>query len=130
MMPKPVQPGGPPILFGGLAPRAIERAARIGDGWIGMTAFKPGEASALVEEVRAALELVGRDPESFPLQATTPLTTDLAELTTTLQSFLEAGFTRLGLHLPSFDAADRIPVDEYLRQLETVWREVWPAAQG
>ena len=130
MMPKPVQPGGPPILFGGLAPRAIERAARIGDGWIGMTSFKPGESGALVEQVRAALESVGRDPESFPLQATTPLTTDLSELTTTLQSFLEAGFTRLGLHLPSFDAADRIPVDEYLRQLETVWREVWPAAQG
>jgi alkanesulfonate monooxygenase SsuD/methylene tetrahydromethanopterin reductase-like flavin-dependent oxidoreductase (luciferase family) len=32
--PKPVQPGGPPILFGGYIPKAVERAARYADGFI------------------------------------------------------------------------------------------------
>ncbi len=31
--PPPAQAGGPPILVGGLAQRALERAARYGDGW-------------------------------------------------------------------------------------------------
>ena len=32
--PKPVQPGGPPVLLGGLARPALERAGRIADGWV------------------------------------------------------------------------------------------------
>src|ERR1700684_204735 len=32
--PLPVQPGGPPILLGGLARPALQRAGRIADGWI------------------------------------------------------------------------------------------------
>ncbi len=34
VFPKPVQPGGVPILLGGYAPVAIERAARLGDAFI------------------------------------------------------------------------------------------------
>src|SRR5215472_9450146 len=32
--PQPVQRPGPPVLLGGLAPRALERAGRLADGWI------------------------------------------------------------------------------------------------
>jgi probable F420-dependent oxidoreductase len=34
VVPKPVQPGGPPIWIGALEPKPIARAARIADGWI------------------------------------------------------------------------------------------------
>ena len=34
VQPKPVQPGGPPVLLGGLARPALERAGRIADGWV------------------------------------------------------------------------------------------------
>jgi len=34
--PKPVQKPHPPVLVGGESDRALERAARLGDGWIGM----------------------------------------------------------------------------------------------
>jgi probable F420-dependent oxidoreductase len=34
MLPKPVQPGGPPIWCGGRSDAALRRAARQGDGWI------------------------------------------------------------------------------------------------
>ncbi|MBI4465197.1 MAG: LLM class F420-dependent oxidoreductase [Acidobacteria bacterium] len=33
--PLPVQPGGPPIWFGGAAEGALRRAAELGDGWLG-----------------------------------------------------------------------------------------------
>src|SRR6204780_3187396 len=34
VLPKPVQPGGPPVLLGGLARPALERAGRIANGWV------------------------------------------------------------------------------------------------
>jgi len=129
MLPKPVQPGGPSILFGGLAPRAIDRAARLGDGWIAMTAFSPDGAPELVGKMHDALARHGRDVDSFPLQATTPLITDLTALREIVSAYTAAGFSRLGLHLPGFRREDRIPVDEYLRQLEVIWREIWPEFQ-
>jgi len=33
MAPKPVQPGGPPIVVAGRSEAAMKRAARLGDGW-------------------------------------------------------------------------------------------------
>ncbi|HJN93096.1 MAG TPA: TIGR03619 family F420-dependent LLM class oxidoreductase [Dehalococcoidia bacterium] len=129
VLPKPIQPGGPPLLFGGLAPRAIDRAARLGDGWIAMTAFRPDAAPELVGKMHDALAAQGRQADSFPLQATTPLITDLGALREVLGAYTAAGVNRLGLHLPGFRREDRIPVDEYLRQLEVIWREVWPEFQ-
>jgi probable F420-dependent oxidoreductase len=38
MRPKPVQPGGPPILLGGVVPQALERAGRLAAGWMSRSA--------------------------------------------------------------------------------------------
>ncbi|MFN0089545.1 MAG: TIGR03619 family F420-dependent LLM class oxidoreductase [Acidimicrobiales bacterium] len=130
MLPKPAQPGGPPILYGGLHPAGIDRAARLCDGWIAMTRFRPEAAASLVAKVHDALARHGRDPAQFPLQATTPLTRDLDALASVLRAYAVAGFTRLGVHLPSFDPADQISVEDYLAQLETVRREVWPEVRA
>jgi alkanesulfonate monooxygenase SsuD/methylene tetrahydromethanopterin reductase-like flavin-dependent oxidoreductase (luciferase family) len=35
--PPPIRPGGPPIWFGGTAPQALDRAARLGDGFMAST---------------------------------------------------------------------------------------------
>jgi probable F420-dependent oxidoreductase len=35
--PTPAQPGGPPLLVGGMTERALRRAARFGDGWLAIT---------------------------------------------------------------------------------------------
>jgi probable F420-dependent oxidoreductase len=57
--PKPVQPGGPPILIGGESPAALRRAAQRGDGWIGLD-HTPASAAALVERLRALRQRAGR----------------------------------------------------------------------
>ena len=64
--PKPVQPGGPPIMVGGETPPALRRAGRLGDGWLGM-GHDPASAARHVAEVRAAAEQAGRDPGAIEM---------------------------------------------------------------
>ena len=52
--PKPVQRPGPPILVGGESAAALRRAARLGDGWIGMAhTFESGAAQ--IDKLRTLL---------------------------------------------------------------------------
>jgi probable F420-dependent oxidoreductase len=66
MEPKPIQQPLP-VWFGAGSPPALERTAKLADGWIGAgstpsSAF-PGQAAQL----REYLEAEGRDPASFPM---------------------------------------------------------------
>lgn len=54
----PQQP--PPVLVGGESDAALRRAARLGDGWIGMD-HPAAEAATWVERLRWAEDAVGRD---------------------------------------------------------------------
>ena len=87
-------------------------------------------APSLVDELHGYLREEGRDPAAFPLHATMSLSPDLDALTERCIAFRDAGFTRLGMHIPSVDPAAKIGVDEYLKQLEAVHRDVWPAVTG
>lgn len=40
LRPRPTQPGGPPVIVGGTAGRALRRAAELGDGWFGGTNYQ------------------------------------------------------------------------------------------
>jgi probable F420-dependent oxidoreductase len=62
--PKCVQSGGPPILVGGESAPALRRAARLGDGWIGMGHdFSSGAKQ--IQRLRELLESENRDPDAF-----------------------------------------------------------------
>ncbi len=66
--PFPVQPGGPPLMFG-LAPSDlnIERMAKWADGWtpLGMPVEQVGLA---LERIKRRMEELGRDPTKFRLR--------------------------------------------------------------
>ncbi len=62
--PKCVQRPYPPILVGGESGAALRRAARLGDGWIGM-AHDLESGAAQITRLRALLEEGGRDPDDF-----------------------------------------------------------------
>ncbi len=56
-----------PIWFGGWADAALQRAARIGDGWI--PSRKPREGwAAVVEQVREYVRAAGRDVDTFGIE--------------------------------------------------------------
>ena len=60
--PKPVQPGGPPVLIGGAAgPKLFHHIAEYADGWIPIGGRGITEA---LPKLRAAFEEAGRDPGS------------------------------------------------------------------
>jgi probable F420-dependent oxidoreductase len=62
--PKPLQKPWPPILVGGESKAALRRAARLGDGWIGMGHSLESGASQ-VGALRALLVEHGRETEPF-----------------------------------------------------------------
>jgi probable F420-dependent oxidoreductase len=87
--PKPVQQPWPPILIGGESDAALRRAARAGDGWLGM-AHTPETVARPVTRLRELLADAGRDPASFEVCIGGPVETagDLAR-------YEDLGVTRL-----------------------------------
>ena len=67
--PKPVQKPHPPILVGGESPPALRRAARVGNGWVGLdhTPDSCAEPIAKLAQLRAQY---GREDEPFELVCT------------------------------------------------------------
>jgi probable F420-dependent oxidoreductase len=61
VVPKPVQPGGPPIWIGAMEPKPIARAAAIADGWIAPS-LQP--MSVLTERAATYRELAASGPNS------------------------------------------------------------------
>ena len=60
--PKPVQPGGPPVLLGGGAEAALQRAGRVADGWLTSSRADLSRIADGIGIVRAAAREAGRDP--------------------------------------------------------------------
>jgi alkanesulfonate monooxygenase SsuD/methylene tetrahydromethanopterin reductase-like flavin-dependent oxidoreductase (luciferase family) len=58
----PVQRPGPPILLGGLVPRALVRAGQLADGWVTSSRADLTRIGESVAVVREAAEQAGRDP--------------------------------------------------------------------
>jgi probable F420-dependent oxidoreductase len=64
--PKPIQPGGPPIVVGGHTKASARRAARVGNGWF-PASFEPAKFAALTAELRDECGKIGRDPAEIEL---------------------------------------------------------------
>jgi probable F420-dependent oxidoreductase len=63
--PVPVQPGGPPVLLGGMARPALERIGRIADGWVTSSRTDLSRIGELIAIVRGAAQAAGRDPDQL-----------------------------------------------------------------
>ncbi len=111
--PKPVQPGGPPILLGGLSPGALARAGRLADGWISSSRADLTSIGALVAAVRSSAVAAGRDPEALrficrgvvkvrPATERAPLAGPLDDIRSDIEALAEQGITELFVDL-NFD---------------------------
>jgi probable F420-dependent oxidoreductase len=66
MEPKPQTLPHPPFFFGGITPVALRRAAKLGDGWIGV-GVKPGEARLLVKTLHSLRDDHGRSGDPLEI---------------------------------------------------------------
>ena len=65
--PKPVQRPYPPLLLGGTAEPALQRAGRLATGWISSSRADLTRIDESVAVVRSAAEAAGRDPDDLRL---------------------------------------------------------------
>jgi probable F420-dependent oxidoreductase len=105
--PKPVQPGGPPVLVGGNGKRVLERVVRYGDAWYPNFLGDDDRMLARLEKLRLLAAEQGRDPIPTTLQIA-PLEPDR------LARFEAAGVTRVLRYVSSAapDVVER-ELDEY-----------------
>ncbi len=64
LMPRPAQPGGPPVWVAGRSDAAIRRAGRLGDGYLPYL-FSPDRYRTSLAQVREHAEKAGRDPTAI-----------------------------------------------------------------
>jgi probable F420-dependent oxidoreductase len=108
--PRPVQQPIP-ILIGGHSEAAIDRAARLGDGWIA-AGMSPERLSEMVPLVYSAAERHGREPSSVDIycqRARGGTTLD------DLRKYDELGVHSLQVHLGTLDELERFADDVLAR---------------
>src|SRR6476661_5665754 len=76
VQPKPVQRPHPPIWFGGQAPKALARAVRHGDAFLGAGSSTTAKFVEAVKTVRHELVEQGKDPARYRIGKRVYLTTD------------------------------------------------------
>jgi alkanesulfonate monooxygenase SsuD/methylene tetrahydromethanopterin reductase-like flavin-dependent oxidoreductase (luciferase family) len=104
--PGPLTPGGPPIFLGGQKPRGIRLAARRAAGWLltGTEAGDVGYFAGKRDEIRAALEAEGRNPDAFELVGQVHTGPDAADRTRALgeaRAMIGAGATEIVIGVPA-----------------------------
>jgi probable F420-dependent oxidoreductase len=98
--PLPAQRPHPPLWIAGNSPRAMRRAARLGNGWHAID-LAPDEAAAAVARLRAEAVAAGRDPGALTVSlrkgvlpgddASRPLYGDRAKIRRDLDAYARAG---------------------------------------
>jgi probable F420-dependent oxidoreductase len=63
--PKPVQRPGPPVILGGIVPRALERVGRLADGWVTSSRTDLSRIGEGIAVIREAADKAGRDPAAI-----------------------------------------------------------------
>ncbi|MGH8866373.1 MAG: TIGR03619 family F420-dependent LLM class oxidoreductase [Actinomycetes bacterium] len=63
--PRPVQRPGPPVIVGGFAPAALERAGRLADGWVSSARADLSVIGKSVQTVKDAAAEAGRDTDAL-----------------------------------------------------------------
>jgi probable F420-dependent oxidoreductase len=115
-LPRPLQPGGPPLWFGVAAnERNAVRISELGAGWLPMES-EPEAIARGVALLRRAFERAGRDPASLSVRANAAVATsasgrpDLDAALKGLPRLREAGVTVAGFALARFvSSRDQLP---------------------
>jgi alkanesulfonate monooxygenase SsuD/methylene tetrahydromethanopterin reductase-like flavin-dependent oxidoreductase (luciferase family) len=98
--PKPLRPGGPPIIFGAMGPLGLKHAARWADGWMPVDVALPDVARS-VTDFKKMVRDCGRDPDTveITLVVMSEVSADL------LKSYRDMGIDRcnIGVGMQNWD---------------------------
>jgi len=104
-LPRPVQPGGPPLWFGvALGPKNLARIAELGGGWMPMDS-RPEALKSGIAKLRDAFREAGRSFEGFGVRAHVAYarradkSLDLEATLASIPALVEAGATSISLAL-------------------------------
>lgn len=137
MAPRPVQPGGPPLLLGGTAEPALRRAGALADGWVSSSRADLTELGDSVAVVRSAAEAAGRDPAAVRVvcrgvvrvgERDKPLTGSVEQIRGDFADLAGQGVTELFVDLnfdPAIGSPDADPA-ESVRRAEDVLTALAP----
>lgn len=119
--PRPVNPGGPPIVMGGESRPALRRAVTLAHGWYGFY-LTLDETAAAIRDLEAERSRNDRPEELGPLEITVTPAGRFDR--STAERFEELGVDRL-VFLPRIDAAstarhDPVPVDDILSTIDSI----------
>jgi probable F420-dependent oxidoreductase len=119
IQPKPVQRPHPPLWIGGSAPKALRRAVRIGDAFMGAGSSTTANFTEAVKTVRRELDEQGRDATQFRIAKRVYLTID--DDAARARERVLAGLHRIYGDMPDIEA---VPVsgtvDDVVRGLREV----------
>ncbi len=108
------RPAKPPILIGGSAPHALERAARYGDGWLPM-ARSPGQIAEHIPHYEELVARHGRDSSTVSVMSGLPLEEE-SQCRDLISEYEALGVERLVIGMAYENT------DDYLKRLELVAR--------
>lgn len=98
--PCPLQPGGPPLLIGGLGTAGRRRAGTLGDGWHALGSHGPALSEGMAE-VRQIAQQAGRDPQELIFSTSAGLPPDPERAIRRLQRLQDIGVDQVVLNVPS-----------------------------
>jgi len=106
MEPKPVQQPGPPVIFGGQHPQALQRAARLADGYMGAGPTSTRAFAGHIAQLRHFLAEQGRSEAEFPVSKRVYLhvADDAAEAKQVLDEFFTRRYPWMIRQNPDFVA--------------------------
>jgi probable F420-dependent oxidoreductase len=113
--PKPLQAGGPPVIFGAMGPLGVKHAARWADGWMPVDVAMPDIPQAIADFHQLVRE-EGRNPDDveITLVVMSPVTADL------LKSYRDMGIDRcnIGVGMENWDKPEMVmPMIEQFARL-------------
>jgi alkanesulfonate monooxygenase SsuD/methylene tetrahydromethanopterin reductase-like flavin-dependent oxidoreductase (luciferase family) len=90
LRPLPQQAGGPPLIIGGLAGRAVRRAAELGDGWFAATNYQfERQITPTIARYRARCQQANRTPGAIMANRLAVVVDSPAELADAAQPAIE-----------------------------------------
>jgi probable F420-dependent oxidoreductase len=130
--PKPVRPGGPPVLFAGtLNGRNLRRVTTLGDGWIPIMNATQEEVSSGCARLRDSFSAAKRDPSTIKVRAPLPLVAgrdgrpDLDATLAGAGEWIESGVTEPAVPMAAFVRSHDEAADWFARLAKS-----WASATG